>query len=107
MIINFEYGLIHKGFEYGWYKKDLYRLPSTSNNKNYGFKKLASITIGHGVGYRLKTNKMINYFIAFLIGWATGILSIKVFEREKKIEYTEFNYDKLNNQIFGDMKLKT
>ena len=50
---------------------------------------------------------MINYFIAFLIGWATGILSIKVFEREKKIEYTEFNYDKLNNQIFGDMKLKT
>ena len=57
MIINFEYGLIHKGFEYGWYKKDLYRLPSTSNNKNYGFKKLASITIGNGVGYRLKRDK--------------------------------------------------
>jgi hypothetical protein len=57
-IINFKFGFEHKGFLFGWHKKELYRLPSVSiNNKKYGIKKLNLIDIGNTKGYRLKKDK--------------------------------------------------
>lgn len=58
MIINFKYGFEYDGFLYGWNNKDLYRLPSKSGNKSYGLKKLDSIIVGNGVGYRIKKQKL-------------------------------------------------
>jgi hypothetical protein len=58
MILKFKYGFEYDGFLYGWNNKDLYRLPSVSGNKSYGLKKLESIIVGNGVGYRIKTKKL-------------------------------------------------
>ena len=57
MFLVFKYGFTFEGFEYGWHKKELYRLPSTINNRTYGFKKLEEIKIGCQYGYRIKRNK--------------------------------------------------
>ncbi len=57
MTIQFKYGFIYDGFMYGWHKKELYRLPSTSGNKSYGIKKLSTILVGTKVGYRIKRQK--------------------------------------------------
>jgi hypothetical protein len=43
--------------KYGWYKKKLYRLPSTINLRSYSFKKVPEILIGNKIGYRLMKKK--------------------------------------------------
>lgn len=58
MIFKFSYGFTYMGFEYGWYKKELYRLPSVSGNNKYGFKKLNPIPVGNTLGYRIKRQKI-------------------------------------------------
>lgn len=58
MILKFKYGFEYNGFLYGWYEKELYRLPSTSGNKKFGLKKLESIVIGNSIGYRIKRDKL-------------------------------------------------
>jgi hypothetical protein len=57
MIIEFNYGIEYKGFIFGWHKKELYRLPSTSGRYSYGFKKLNAIMVGNQLGYCLKRDK--------------------------------------------------
>ena len=57
-MILFLYGFEHKGFLYGWYKKELYRLPSESGIKNYSLKKLEMIKVGRQKGYRCKRDKL-------------------------------------------------
>jgi len=56
MIIHFKYGIIHEGMTFGWYKKELYRLPGFLK-KTITFKKLNQIMIGNKVGYRLRGDK--------------------------------------------------
>ena len=58
MKLKFKYGFNYKDFLYGWLKKELYRLPSTSGNKSYGLKRLSLIKVGVGEGYRLKKDKL-------------------------------------------------
>lgn len=58
MKLIFEYGFTHKGFKYGWFNKELYRLPSKSKNYNYPLKKLNEIKIGNSTGYRIKKDKL-------------------------------------------------
>jgi hypothetical protein len=58
MKLNFKYGFEYKGFLYGWNKKNLYRLPSKSGNKNYGLKLLNPIMVGNSFGYRIKKQKL-------------------------------------------------
>lgn len=57
MIITFKYGIEHEGFYYGWFAKELYRLPSTSGRYTYGLRKLNQIIVGNQMGYRLKKDK--------------------------------------------------
>jgi len=58
MIINFNFGIIYKNVQYGWYKKQLYRLPHLSDGGyNFGLKKLNQIMVGNKVGYRLSGDK--------------------------------------------------
>lgn len=50
----FKYGLEIEGITYGWYKKELYRLPFNSeDNRYYSTKKLNQILIRNQIGYRL------------------------------------------------------
>lgn len=59
MLIEFKYGFEYKGFLFGWYRKELYRLPSISTNyRNYGIKKLKLIDVGSVKGYRVKRAKL-------------------------------------------------
>ena len=58
MIITFRYGFEYGGFQYGWYKKELYRLPSVSGINTYGFKKMKIIKVGNKDGYRVKRQKL-------------------------------------------------
>lgn len=58
MIIQFKYGFEYKGFNYGWYNKKLYRLPSTSGNNTYGLRELPLIDVGNLKGYRVKKDKL-------------------------------------------------
>jgi hypothetical protein len=51
-------GFEHKGFLFGWHKKQLYRLKGEINGKNYGFRKLPLIKIMGNNGYRVKTDKL-------------------------------------------------
>lgn len=57
MIIRFKYGFEHKGFLYGWNKKELYRLPIFKSNRSYSIKKMNLIKIGKQKGYRLCSDK--------------------------------------------------
>ena len=57
MTLTFRYGFEHKGFVYGWCKKELYRLPSESCLKTFCLKKLNKIMIGNKEGYRVKRDK--------------------------------------------------
>lgn len=43
--------------KYGWYKKELYRLPSIINLRSYSFKKVPQILVGNKIGYRLMKKK--------------------------------------------------
>ena len=55
----FEIGFTHKGMQYGWKDKELYRLPSVmESGKTYGLKKLSIIPIGHKNGYRCVKDKL-------------------------------------------------
>lgn len=58
MVLDFKYGLFHKGFKYGWLDNELYRLPSQSKNNHYTLKKLKKIKVGNQDGYRLKRDKL-------------------------------------------------
>lgn len=58
MIRVYKYGFTYKHFNYGWYKKDLYRLPSVnSKNQNFPLKKLNLIKVNKKKGYRLLRDK--------------------------------------------------
>ena len=56
-MIHFKYGFEHKEFIFGWHKKELYRLPSESEKRNYPMKKLSIIKVGKQDGYRIKRDK--------------------------------------------------
>ena len=47
------YGISYNGILYGWYEKELYRLPIVIGLRNFGFKKLNKVPIGNNFGYRL------------------------------------------------------
>lgn len=42
----FKYGFLYRNVRYGWYKKELYRLPFSNNKKSYGLKKINPIRNG-------------------------------------------------------------
>lgn len=48
----FKFGFIFNGFTFGWYDKELWRLPSQIKNRYYTEKKLDKIQIGNKYGYR-------------------------------------------------------
>jgi len=52
----FKKGFYYKGFLFGWYKKELYRLPMQQNYA-LGLKKLSVIKVGNKEGYRIATDK--------------------------------------------------
>lgn len=54
----FNYGFEKMGFRFGWFKKELYRLPSEINSRYYSLKKLNLIKIGKQKGYRICTKKL-------------------------------------------------
>lgn len=54
MIIQFDYGFTYGGIQYGWYKKNLYRLPYYNKSSyRYSLKELIPIYMGVNRGYRL------------------------------------------------------
>ena len=58
MVRIYKYGFKYKNFNYGWYKKELYRLPSVNfKNQNFPLKKLKLIDVGNKKGYRLFRDK--------------------------------------------------
>lgn len=56
--MQFKYGLIYMGVQYGWYKKQLYRLPFTRNKRSYNLKLINPIVIGSTTCYNLQRNKI-------------------------------------------------
>jgi len=74
MMYYFKYGFEHKGFQYGWFEKELYRLPSKSDLRYFGFKKLTPITVGNQIGYRCKRDKLSVYQLQQL----TGRISVSI-----------------------------
>ncbi len=44
--MNFKYGFLYQGVKYGWFKKDLYRLPFTKGKRSYGLKKIHPVRLG-------------------------------------------------------------
>ena len=40
MIIEINHGFVHSGMLFGWYQKELYRLPQMFNGRSYGLKKV-------------------------------------------------------------------
>ena len=73
----FKYGFEIDGMKYSWFKKELYRLPSTINLRSYQFKKLPEILIGNKIGYRLMRKK---YTIEQLKIVTIPILEVKIIE---------------------------
>ena len=71
----FKYGFELKGMKYGWYKKKLYRLPSTINFRNYTLKEMSEILIGYNIGFRLMKKK---YTIKQLKEITIPILELKI-----------------------------
>lgn len=57
MIYRFNFGFIRNGVPYGWYKKELYRLPFERKGRAYSFKKLDQIMVGNNPGYRVAGQK--------------------------------------------------
>ena len=47
------HGITHKGIIYGWFEKELYRLPVHISNRYFCLKKLTKVPIGNQFGYRL------------------------------------------------------
>ena len=56
--MKFEYGFESGGFTFGWYQKNLYRLPQEKDKRAYALKKMNPITIGNKTGYRIRTKPM-------------------------------------------------
>lgn len=56
-LMFFKYGLEYKGYLFGWYEKELYRLP-IKGEKNLLLKKLNIIKVGNKKGYRLRRDKI-------------------------------------------------
>ena len=57
MIMKFKYGFFFENVLFGWYKKELYRLPQEIGNRQYPLKKLDQIIIGQNVGYNVCNKK--------------------------------------------------
>jgi hypothetical protein len=53
----FRYGVEWKGYMFGWFEKELYRLPIKAE-KNLLLKKLNPIKVGKRIGYRLRRDKL-------------------------------------------------
>lgn len=47
-----------KGMKFGWYKKELYRLPQNYNGKFLPLLKLPKMKIGQGFGYQLNQKQL-------------------------------------------------
>ena len=47
------YGISYNEILYGWYEKELYRLPINIGSRYFGLKKLTKVPIGNNFGYRL------------------------------------------------------
>jgi hypothetical protein len=58
MILHFTSGFSYKGFNYGWYEKKLYRLPSFSGKYFYSLREVPKINVGKTWGYRIKKDKL-------------------------------------------------
>lgn len=56
--MEFSYGFEYLGVKYGWYKKDLYRLPFESKLRYYGLKLIKPIYIGSTMCYNLQRKKI-------------------------------------------------
>lgn len=83
MILKFNYGFNYLGFQYGWYRKELYRLPSNTGNNKYGLKKLNLIPIGNTLGYRIKRQRLSMFQLK---GMTTNInIEVVVIEENKDI----------------------
>lgn len=46
---------------------------------------------------------IIIYLGIFAVGFFIGIISNKLFERDKKEVNSDFDYEEMSNSIFGDM----
>jgi hypothetical protein len=57
MVRLYKYGFYYKNFNFGWYKKKLYRLPSESKKNNYPLKQMDIIPVGKKEGYRIVRDK--------------------------------------------------
>lgn len=55
--MEFNYGFIIENITYVWYRKELYRLPYTKNNRSYNFKKLKPLLIGSTKCYTIGNKK--------------------------------------------------
>lgn len=55
---KFKEGFDYKGFSFGWYNNQLFRLPNESNGRYYGLKSVPLIKLSKsGKGYRLVRDK--------------------------------------------------
>lgn len=57
-MIQFKFGFQYKGFMFGWAKRSLWRLPTTIHSRYYPAKKMNTINIGAGQGYRCVGDKL-------------------------------------------------
>ncbi len=58
MEINFNYGFTFNEVNYGWHKKQLYRLPFNRKNRSYGVKIITPVLIGSTVCFNVQRNKV-------------------------------------------------
>jgi hypothetical protein len=56
--MEFKFGFIYNDVKYGWYKKDLYKLPYTKDKRSYSFKIIKPIIIGCTTVYNIQRNKL-------------------------------------------------
>ena len=56
-MIVIKYGVSHNNITYGWFEKELYRLPIKIGLRYFGLKKLKLIPIGNKFGYKLSQKK--------------------------------------------------
>jgi len=55
--MRFKYGIEDNNLTFGWFEKELYRLPQTINKRFYSLKKLNQINIGNNVGYLINQKR--------------------------------------------------
>jgi len=56
--MEFKFGFVYNDVKYGWYKKDLYKLPYTKDKRSYSFKMIKPIIIGSTTVYNIQRNKL-------------------------------------------------